>query len=113
ATEALLAALPLAYLHVFTYSQRAGTDAAGLLGQVPAAIKQRRGQVLRRLSAAKQQAFAAGQVGARLPAVIHRGRHRRSGQLVARADNGLVVTLAGDDRLLGRGVMVEIEAADG
>src|SRR5690606_30196074 len=29
ATEALLAALPLAYLHVFTYSRRAGTDAAG------------------------------------------------------------------------------------
>ena len=112
ATHALLAALPLAWLHVFTYSPRAGTDAACLEGQVPADIKQRRCRALRALSAEKSRAFAAGQVGARLVAVVHRVRHRRTGQLVARTDNGLTVLVDGDDARLGRAVVVAVDAAD-
>lgn len=38
ATVALLERLPLAYLHVFTYSPRAGTPAAALVPQVPERI---------------------------------------------------------------------------
>jgi threonylcarbamoyladenosine tRNA methylthiotransferase MtaB len=113
ATEALLAALPLAYLHVFAYSPRAGTDAACLEGQVEARVKQRRVAALRSLSARKQAAFAAGQVGHTLPAVIHRARHRGSGLLLGRADNGLTVLLPGDDALLGRAVHVAVERAEG
>ncbi|MBZ5714182.1 tRNA (N(6)-L-threonylcarbamoyladenosine(37)-C(2))-methylthiotransferase MtaB [Nannocystis pusilla] len=112
-THALLESLPLAYLHVFSYSPRAGTDAACLSGQVDAAVKQRRAAALRALSAAKQQAFAAGQVGRRVSAVIHRSRHRRTGLLVGRADNGLTVLAAGDDALLGRSTSIEVERAEG
>lgn len=113
ATEALLSSLPLAYLHVFAYSPRAGTDAACLSGQVGAAVKQRRVAALRRLSASKQEAFAGSQVGAQVRAVIHRGRHRRTGMLVGRADNGLTVLVEGGDALLGRAVVVEVTQADG
>jgi threonylcarbamoyladenosine tRNA methylthiotransferase MtaB len=105
--------LPLAYLHVFSYSPRAGTDAACLSGQVDAALKQRRATALRALSAAKQQAFAAAQVGRQVSAVIHRSRHRRTGLLVGRADNGLTVLAAGDDALLGRSAWIEVERAEG
>ncbi|MCY1005228.1 tRNA (N(6)-L-threonylcarbamoyladenosine(37)-C(2))-methylthiotransferase MtaB [Nannocystis pusilla] len=113
ATHALLAALPLAYLHVFAYSPRAGTDAACLSGQVDAAVKQRRGMALRALSAAKQEAFAAAQIGRTLPVVMHRSRHRRTGLLVGRAGNGLTVLAAGDDALLGRATQIEVERAEG
>lgn len=113
ATHALLAALPLASLHVFSYSPRAGTDAAGLSGQVPAETRQRRCAALRALSAAKSRAFAAGQVGQTLPAVVHRVRHRRTGRLVARADNGLTVLAEGPDARLGRSVRVEVVDAEG
>jgi threonylcarbamoyladenosine tRNA methylthiotransferase MtaB len=108
ATRELLAALPLASLHVFSYSPRAGTAAAGLSGQVPADIKHARCEALRSLSAAKQRGFADGQVGARLHAVVHRARHRRSGRLVARADNGLTLLVDGDDALLGRAAVLEV-----
>jgi len=113
ATHALLAALPLAYLHVFSYSPRAGTDAACLSGQVAPEVKQRRGAALRALSADKQRAFAAGQVGRTMAAVIHRTRHRRTGLLVGRADNGLTVLAHGSDDVLGRSVSVEVERAEG
>ncbi len=113
ATHALLSALPLAWLHVFAYSPRAGTDAACLSGQVPADIKERRSRALRALSTTKARAFAAAQVGSRVAAVVHRARHRRSGLLVARADNGLTALVDGPDGLLGRAVELEVEAADG
>lgn len=108
ATHALLASLPLAYLHVFPYSPRAGTDAACLPGQVPPGVKAARTRALRSLSAAKQRAFAAGQVGARLPAVIHRTRHRRTNLLVGRADNGLTLLIEGPDARLGQAAEVEV-----
>lgn len=108
ATYELLASLPLASLHVFSYSPRAGTPAAGLSGQVPADIKHRRCEALRSLSAKMQREFADGQVGSRLHAVVHRARHRRSGRLVARADNGLTLLADGDDALLGRAAVLEV-----
>ncbi|WAS97865.1 tRNA (N(6)-L-threonylcarbamoyladenosine(37)-C(2))-methylthiotransferase MtaB [Nannocystis punicea] len=111
-THALLAELPLAYLHVFAYSPRAGTDAACLSGQIDVEVKQRRGAALRALSAAKQRAFAAAQVGRTLPVVLHRTRHRRTGLLVGRAGNGLTVLLPGSEALLGRSVSVAIERAE-
>lgn len=109
-TLALLAALPLAWLHVFTYSPRGGTAAAGLAGQVPPEVKRRRRAALGALAAEKGRAFAASQVGARLRAVVH--RERRRGDLVARADNGLTILLRGPDSLFGRAVEVEVAAAD-
>jgi threonylcarbamoyladenosine tRNA methylthiotransferase MtaB len=113
ATHALLESLPLAHLHVFPYSPRAGTDAACLPGQISPDVKARRTRALRALSAAKQRDFAAGQVGARVAAVIHRTRHRRTGLLVGRADNGLAVLIDGRDALLGRTAQVEVVEARG
>ena len=71
-TLALVEALPLAYLHVFTYSPRPGTRAAAMGDQVPPEERKRRNHALREIGARKQAAFAKSQVGATLEVVIER-----------------------------------------
>lgn len=52
-----LNALPISYLHVFTYSERPGTEAAAMENQVPLAIRNKRSKMLRILSVKKRNAF--------------------------------------------------------
>ena len=73
-TLALLEALPLAYLHVFPFSPRAGTEAArrlaaGAWTPVPPALVAERVRALRALGERKRAAFLRRLVGASLPAV--------------------------------------------
>ena len=49
--------LPLSYAHVFPYSSRPGTPAAGMRDKVPAAEKKRRAALLRELADARKAAF--------------------------------------------------------
>lgn len=49
--------LPISYLHVFTYSERPGTEAAAMENQVPLAIRNKRSKMLRILSVKKRNAF--------------------------------------------------------
>jgi threonylcarbamoyladenosine tRNA methylthiotransferase MtaB len=108
ATVALLEQLPLAGVHAFTYSERRGTAAAGLPAQVDPGERLARTRELRALSARKAAAFRAAQVGQVAPAVVHRARDRRTGDLLALTDHYLKVRLAGPDALLGRAVSVEL-----
>ena len=55
--------LDIAYLHVFTYSERANTDAADMEGVVPKAERSRRSKMLRILSDKKRRAFYESQLG--------------------------------------------------
>jgi threonylcarbamoyladenosine tRNA methylthiotransferase MtaB len=80
--------LPFTYLHVFTYSARPGTPAAGMPDQVPMPIRKERNRVLRELAAAKNLVFRRRMVGRRLSAVTL-GQER-----VALTDNYLKVELA-------------------
>ena len=64
-----IAALPFTYLHVFTYSARPGTPAAGAEGQVPVEIRRERNRTLRDLAAAKNLVFRQGMVGKKLSVV--------------------------------------------
>ena len=56
-TVRLLEELPLAYLHVFPYSERPGTRAARLPGRVSQAEKKRRVEILRELGKHKRDTF--------------------------------------------------------
>ena len=49
--------LPVSYLHVFTYSERANTPAAGMSEVIPAAIRRERSAMLRNLSEKKRRQF--------------------------------------------------------
>ncbi len=63
ATRRTVEDLPFTYLHVFTYSPRPGTPAAGMSGQVPVQVARERNRILRELAAAKKLAFMRGFVG--------------------------------------------------
>ncbi|MFT5144425.1 MAG: threonylcarbamoyladenosine tRNA methylthiotransferase MtaB [Rhodothermales bacterium] len=73
-TVEFLEALNLSYLHVFTYSERPGTQAMDRFGTdvVDRAVRSQRNRALRMLSARKTQAFYASQLGSVRPVLWER-----------------------------------------
>ncbi len=65
-TVAVIARLPFSYLHVFSFSQRSGTQAAELGNQVPAPVVKNRARELRALGEVKAREFRRSQVGREL-----------------------------------------------
>lgn len=65
--------LPFTYLHVFTYSERPGTEAAAMSGQIAMPVRKQRNKVLRDLAAAKNAAFRNGFIGKQVSAVTMDG----------------------------------------
>ncbi len=57
--------LDISYLHVFTYSERADTEAAEMEGIIPESIRKQRNKMLRVLSAKKSRAFYQSQIGSK------------------------------------------------
>ena len=78
--------MPFTYLHVFTYSERPGTPAAGHAGTVPMHLRRERNEILRELAAAKNLAFRRRFIGRKLSAVTL--------QTGALSDNFLKIELA-------------------
>ena len=62
-TYRFLSELDIAYLHVFTYSERPNTEAVDFEGEVPQAIRNKRSKMLRGLSVKKRHAFYQSQLG--------------------------------------------------
>lgn len=62
-TYGLLETLPITYLHVFPYSPRPGTPAAGYKNKVPERVTKERCHRLRQLGLVKQVAFYRAMVG--------------------------------------------------
>ena len=62
-TYSFLNELEVSYLHVFTYSERDNTIAAGMKNKVPDAEKARRSKMLHILSDKKKRAFYESQIG--------------------------------------------------
>ncbi len=54
--------LPISYLHVFPYSERANTEAAQMEGVVPQAVRAKRSKMLRTLSVKKRRQFYESQL---------------------------------------------------
>jgi threonylcarbamoyladenosine tRNA methylthiotransferase MtaB len=111
-TAALCAALPFTYLHVFSYSDRRGTEATRLgVPRVPPDEVRRRTARLRQLSAAKQLAFRRAHVGRDVEVLVL--EHRESGALVGLTDNYLEVTFDGPDTRLRTLARVRVTGLDG
>ena len=73
-TLALCEEIGFAKLHVFRYSERAGTPAAAMPGQVAPATKSERAAALRRTGDALRARYLAGRVGGEARVLIERGR---------------------------------------
>lgn len=72
-TRALVEELPFTYLHVFPYSERSGTPAADMPGQLPGDVKARRSQELRDIAMHKGQLYAASKHGRSADIVVEEG----------------------------------------
>ena len=55
--------LPFSYFHVFPFSEREGTAAVKMSGQVNFQTKKERSKILRKLSNQKKEAFYKNQIG--------------------------------------------------
>ena len=90
-TYALLAALPITYLHVFPFSPRPPTPASRASGQVPAAVVKERCASLRSLSQAKRSEFYQRQTGRRAAVILEDKRDKETGLLKGISANYLTV----------------------
>jgi threonylcarbamoyladenosine tRNA methylthiotransferase MtaB len=102
--------LPLAYLHVFPYSVRAGTTAAKFGDRVPAAVIKRRAAALRELGEIKRRRFAAATAGQRLKVLIE---EQNGDRLEGYSRNYVRVAADGPAGLVNHEVEVEVSFVQG
>ncbi|MCS6818510.1 MAG: tRNA (N(6)-L-threonylcarbamoyladenosine(37)-C(2))-methylthiotransferase MtaB [Chitinophagales bacterium] len=81
--------LDIAYLHVFTYSERLNTRAAEMTNSVPMAVRKERNRMLRNLSEKKRIAFASRFLGTRRPVLWENENH--DGEMYGYTDNYIKV----------------------
>lgn len=84
-TEAFLGSLPLSRLHVFTYSERPGTQALKIDDVVSPAEKKRRSGRLHALSEEQHKAFYASQQGKEATVLFEHGR--KAGRMYGFTEN--------------------------
>jgi threonylcarbamoyladenosine tRNA methylthiotransferase MtaB len=111
-TMRLVAELPFAYLHVFPYSDRPGTEAVRLDGQLPSRVVGSRSQALRRLAQAKSLAFRQALIGSRQEVFVLERREPRSGGLVGLTGTYVEVIFPGPATLMRTLVHVRITSVD-
>ena len=113
-TLRLIEELPLAYLHVFPYSERPGTHAAKLPGRVRETEKKRRVAILRDLGKQKRDTFAERFKGKKLSVLIETEKDS-AGFMRGLSDNYIpVVITVGDSSLANQIVdLIPDHARDG
>jgi threonylcarbamoyladenosine tRNA methylthiotransferase MtaB len=112
-TLSLLKDLPLAYLHVFPYSDRPGTEASKMEEKVDDTEKKKRAALLRNLGLAKREAFSKKFVGTRQVVLVEEGRDRKTGRMKGLTGNYIPVLLQDTGKeWINCFVAVDIESAD-
>lgn len=96
-TANLIETLPVAYLHIFPYSNRNGTRASQMPDQVQHETIRRRCNELRRLGRAKKMAFASRFVGTTLPVLIENQMDEVTGCMKGFTRNYIPVLVEGAD----------------
>ncbi len=97
-TYDLLESLPISYLHVFTYSERDNTPAAGYSEVVPMNMRKERTKILRELSERKQEAFYDSQIG-KTKIVLPESFNSDTGLWTGWTENYVRVTFSGSGLL--------------
>ncbi len=109
-TRALLQECAVSFLHVFPYSRRPGTPAAGMPDQVPAGSKSERAGLLHKLDADLRRHFYAANLGRVLRILVE--RRRADGMLEGFSENYIPVRLAGPEALVGKIAAVRLLRVD-
>lgn len=89
----LIGRLPITYLHVFAYSPRSGTVAAGLKETVRGDVKRGRSEVIRGLGEGKNTAFKERYIGRVVDILVEEDRDDLTGLLKGHTGNYLKVLL--------------------
>jgi threonylcarbamoyladenosine tRNA methylthiotransferase MtaB len=110
-TRTLLADLPLAYFHVFPYSERPHTYAQRYTEQVPPAVIQERSRLLRDLSGRKKAAFYHRFVGRSIRVLFE--RREESGLYTGFSDNYIKVGVTTTDEIANRLLRVHLHDVAG
>ena len=91
--------LPISYLHVFTYSERAGTTALGIKPVVPIAIRNERNKTLRNLSYQKLKYFNEQHRGKTRPVLFEANKN---GLMEGYTDNYIKIITSFDPKLVNQ-----------
>lgn len=110
-TRLLLADLPLAYCHVFSYSERPHTYAQRYTDPVPPADIQARSRILRELSTRKKAAFYRGSMGSTVRVLFE--RLENSGLYTGFSDNYLKVGVEASEDLSNQMALVRLHDVSG
>ncbi|MBI2460741.1 MAG: tRNA (N(6)-L-threonylcarbamoyladenosine(37)-C(2))-methylthiotransferase MtaB [Candidatus Rokubacteria bacterium] len=99
-TVGFVEALQFTYLHVFSYSDRPGTEAVRLPGHVAPAEIKRRTTRLRALGRMKQLAFRRAHLGREVELLVLEQRDRATGLLTGLTGNYIEVAFPGPESLM-------------
>lgn len=102
--------LPVSYLHVFTYSERANTNAIDLDGVVPKKQRNERSNMLRILSEKKKRAFYESQVGKTFSVLVE--NDVKDDSIHGFTENYLKVKLPLQESLINQVRQVEVQSVD-
>jgi threonylcarbamoyladenosine tRNA methylthiotransferase MtaB len=101
----LIEELPVAYLHVFPYSDRPGTEASRLPGRVREDEKKRRAKILRDIGQKKRHAFAGKFSGKKLSVLIEDKKDRDTGLMRGYSEHYIPVMITNGDLSLARQIV--------
>ena len=104
----LVARLPLTYLHVFAYSERAGTPAVRMDGPLDPETKKARSRAMIALGRRKRIAFHRKFLNKKLDILVERKRDKITGFLSGLSDTYLRALFDGPDELVNRMVTVRV-----
>ena len=96
-TLQFIADLPVAYLHVFPYSERAGTEAAVMSGKVSDADKKDRAERMRNIGKRKRLAYAQRFIGKKMAVLVEGKPDRVTGLWKGFSGNYITVILKDGD----------------
>ncbi len=111
-SHSLIRDLPISYLHVFPFSARKGTPAAGFEGRIKPPLMKERASVLRALGQSKRTAFYHSYIGKEFPVLIEGAKEGRKGFLTGWSDNYLPVSVPSTEAAENTMVRVLVTAAD-
>ncbi|SMD31973.1 threonylcarbamoyladenosine tRNA methylthiotransferase MtaB [Reichenbachiella faecimaris] len=102
--------LPVSYLHVFTYSERANTHAVDMEGVVPKKERNERSNMLRILSEKKKRAFYESQIGKEFSVLLE--NDIKDDFMYGFTENYLKVKLPAQESLINQVKLVSLQALD-
>lgn len=109
-TYHFLSELPISYLHVFPYSERANTEAAAMDAVVPQAVRAKRSKMLRTLSVKKRRQFYETQLGNTWPVLFE--EENKKGYIHGFSPNYVKLRAPWDPDLAGKILPVRFSEID-